>query len=91
MSVEKALVARAQSQVIAAKARMAIETEAIKGCSPIILPRLVSLEPPFSPFAIGMTGGLSVLPVAEQPQSASTITKLPEFGRSRVWIPPSLQ
>ncbi len=88
MSVERALIARAQSQVIASRARAAIETEAVKGCSPVISSRPIPLEPPFLPFVVGTAGGLSVLPVAEQPLSAAIITQLPELKRMRVWISP---
>ena len=88
MSVERALIARAQSQVIAGRARAAIEGEAVKGCSPLISSRPVLLEPPFSPFLVGMAGGLSVLPVAEQPHTATTTTEQPELERLRVWISP---
>ena len=49
MSIEKALIAQAQPQMIAAKARDVIREEICKGCTSDLTQKPVSLEPLFQP------------------------------------------
>lgn len=48
-SYEQALVAQAGHHMLKNKANSLVISEVTKGCSPVLLPRPVALEPPFSP------------------------------------------
>jgi len=85
MSIEKALITRAQPYFLAAKAQDLIQKESIKGCSEVIYPLAVPLEPPFKPISTNET------PI--QIDSESEILGQPfdnnyETLRVRAWISP---
>ena len=85
MTIERALIARAYPNILAARAQGLIQREAEKGCSPLILPYPVLLEPPFLPLA-EWTG------LAEQGSDAvdlkSSGIDSTSLLRARIWISP---
>ena len=86
MAMERALIARAQPHYLAAKAQALIQNEAGKGCSRIISPFPVSLEPPYQP--IGEISALiGELEPGGQP-SRTPFANPHHLRRVRAWISP---
>jgi hypothetical protein len=85
MTIESALIARAQPQMIAAQARDIIRREIQKGCSAEISPVPVSLEPTFRPLWLSGNnpyGQEEPDLIPEEPASPN------QFIRLRIWISP---
>ena len=85
MSIEKALIAAAPPYFLAAKAQALIQREAAKGCSAVIYPYPVPIEPPFKPVS-----------TIESPAQNSNVGEIPgrisatqnSFIRLRAWVSP---
>ncbi len=85
MSVERALINRAQPFVVAARLRELISEEIGKGCRPDLSLCPVSLEPCYQPIGSNASlGGLQPQPMWTQEQPPSPT----ELVRTRIWISP---
>jgi hypothetical protein len=85
MSIEQAMILRAQPQALARKLSAAIDREVTKGCTRDISPLPVRLEPPFSPLL--MTAHASDVTSAF-PYVVAARDELVDPVRLRVWISP---
>lgn len=83
MSIETAMVARAQPQMMAKAIKVLTAPEATKGCSPELAGVPVCLEPPYTPLAWLASGRAPAQAAAYVPDSDPG-----GFGRLRVWIAP---
>lgn len=86
MSVERALIARAQSQLLTARARSIIEAEAVKGCTPDISCSPIPLEPPFC--LLQPDGQIAIASPNESEHETAEANRY-TLGRHRVWISPN--
>jgi len=86
MSVERALIARAQSQLLTARARSIIEAEAVKGCTPDISRSPIPLEPPF--YLLQPDGQVAIASPEKSEHETADANRY-TLGRHRVWISPN--